>query len=246
MNYQEFKEKVLQAVSRRLGDSIRVELKPMVKNNGVVCDGIIFRTAGADPESMNACPVIHLNGYYEEPCDDSCVERAAGRIIEVYEGSHKDTQGVQDIRSYRTAREQAACCVVNYEKNLGLLETIPHKRFLNLAVDYRIFPKYDPLVTVLVTDALLGSWGVTADQLYKEAFYNASSVTPHEILRMSDVIADMIDGGFDKDWDPYILTNTDRLYGAAQILYPSILHRIADDLDSDFLFCRAAYMRFLS
>ena len=60
MNYEEFLSYVRKKVQEILGDSARVELHHILKNNSVAKDGILILEEG-----RSISPTIYLNSFYE-------------------------------------------------------------------------------------------------------------------------------------------------------------------------------------
>lgn len=115
-------------------------------------------------------------------------------------------------------------------------------------------------LSFLVTQEHLNRWGVSGESLYQEAIKNSSFLLPEKMITLREqmkesVLAAISEGkdetvqqemlsfifamenGFGQDNifnDIYVLTNTENFYGAAAMLYPDILKRAAESMQSNF------------
>ena len=61
LNYNVFGNEVKQEVEKLLGTEVRVELRQITKNNGIILDGICILEKGC-----NVSPTIYLEEFYRE------------------------------------------------------------------------------------------------------------------------------------------------------------------------------------
>ena len=80
MNYNVFGNEVKQEVEKLLGTEVRVELRQITKNNGIILDGICILEKGC-----NVSPTIYLEEFYREYKNGMSLREIASRICEVYE-----------------------------------------------------------------------------------------------------------------------------------------------------------------
>jgi len=84
--------------------------------------------------------------------------------------------------------------VVSAEANKEMLETVPHQNMEDMAVAYRFILSSDEdgRASILVTNQILETMGVTPEQLHADAIENAPQIKPAEIKGMSEVMAEMM------------------------------------------------------
>ena len=140
---------------------------------------------------------------------------------------------------------------MNCDKNMELLEKIPHRCFLNLAIVY--FAVIDNVDNgrgiVTIYNNHLEHWKVGEELLYKLAMKNTPVLYPAELKPMNQVVSDMIlkeDRDIDVDtliahvdsmneqFPMYVLTNTYRSYGASCMLYDGLMRKLALRMNTDF------------
>ena len=265
MEFEKFLEKVKNAVQAYFGENLRLTVSNVLKNNGVTLSGLIFMC-----EDSEVASTIYLNGFYEEYSQGQPFGEIVRRICAVYEENKPDQDLNMDFfNDYAKVRPKLACRLIHYEKNRQLLEKLPHRRFLDMAVVYCCIMMSDRIgcACVLINDSHMELWQASEEQLYQDTMDNMPRVLPVEFSSMDDFMFDVIrkaiqdkmeetpeedsDGcqamldevaeilvGWPKKENPerkmYILTNKQRFYGAASILYPGVLKKYADTRGCDF------------
>ena len=79
-----------------------------------------------------------------------------------------------------------------------------------------------------VTPQLLDTWGISVDEVFAQAERNQESLRPAVVLNLSA----LLDG--DEGNPLYIVTTSNRAYGASAILYNGVADRLRDALGGDF------------
>lgn len=109
------------------------------------------------------------------------------------------------------------------------------------------------VMSVPVTNMLMETWKITKDELHKLALANLPKLTPSTFVSMNELMAEMMlpeimsNMGVDRetaeemihDMVPpenmmYVLSNKQRLDGAAAILDSEIMHRVQEKIGNDF------------
>lgn len=136
--------------------------------------------------------------------------------------------------------------VVSAEVNKEMLETVPHQNIEDMAVVYRFVLNSDDegRASILVTNQLIESMGVTPEQLHADAMENAPQIKPVEIKGMSEVMAEMMGveqaemmGLFPvapEDEKIYVATVLDKVHGAGVLAYQNFMDQAAERAGGDF------------
>lgn len=125
--------------------------------------------------------------------------------------------------------------VVNYKHNKKLLKTIPHRRFLDLAVCYRILINVNKkeIRSVLLTN----EFGITEETLFQLAIHNMPKLLPLKVMDLYDCIPENLCSDFlkgkNKLPEAYIVSNVYQNRGAGWILYKNVFSELAEKLDGD-------------
>ena len=137
---------------------------------------------------------------------------------------------------YDSVKDRIVYRLVGYEKNKETLESQPHERFLKWAKLYYFVQDEKGIV---VSNSLLDVWGVTAEEIKAVAEINTPRLLPARFEAISETLTALNKTRqFPREYEQsilYVLTNTQRQYGAAAICYPGILKDIAAELGEDLL-----------
>lgn len=244
MTYDTFKSVIVQKIKQLLPPDTSVQLHPVIKNNGLKLDGLTISNS-----ESNLSPTIFLNYYYENRDVFPDFDAICRDIMLTYtQNKSSEPINIDFFTDYKQIKEHLAYRIINYEKNKELLQTVPHFRYLDLAIVFYSLLNFSDKghATILIRTNHLQLWHICADELYEQTCRTTPLLLPYDFRCMSDVLSDM----FDKD-DPftqdvqniqntpdtfcpmYVLTNTRKLYGASCMLYPCLLEQISEKLQAD-------------
>ncbi len=246
MNYEEFKDYVLKYAKNEIGEEGKVCINHVIKNNGTELDGLVIML-----NSKNVSPTIYLEAFYNEYISGVNIDTIIECIMTLYNNSmDKMDIKIDFFDDFMKVKNLIAYKVINYEQNVKLLETLPHKRILDLAVVFYCIIKDESIgnATVLIHNSHLSTWNITLDELYKVALDNTPKLLECRITRMSDIIMELFNesdikadedeilhiiNNEDEPCDMYVMTNADKINGAACMFYDDKLSDFADKMDSD-------------
>lgn len=235
MDYTEFKEVLKKLVQEKAGTNMKVEIVQIIKNNQTKSENLTY----IDP-NYNLFPSIQLKELYQEYQKygmDWCVDEAVSVL-----GNMKKIHEDQLIGSWESAKERIIVELVKESWNQKLLEEIPYKTFLDLAVIYRLkmweCKSGDAVHTV--TNGMMEYWDISEEELYEAAIANLQK-EEFEIIGWQQAVQDMIEELIDvkeesefHEW-MYIFTNRSRIKGAVAMLRTDLLDRFAKAQESDLI-----------
>jgi len=248
MNYEGFLTQVQKSVGDIIGEEGKVSISHVIKNNGVELDGLIIMM-----KDSNVSPTIYLNSYYDENCTGRPFEEIVDNIMEVYnENKDKVTICADFFMNFENIREKIVYKVINYDQNKKLLQKVPHKMILDLAVVFYCLIEQGELgnATALIYNTHLKTWDIDVNAIYEIAMKNTPKLLQSNIKKMADIIKELfmqeqninddenldIFNKMDSDdisADMFVLTNISRINGAACMLYEDVLSNFANSIDSD-------------
>ena len=241
MEYREFLENVRKEVESRYDSNVSVTLNHVMKNNGTELDGITIME-----KDKNIAPTIYINSFYDRYREGVSLKAVVSEIIRIYNQNKNSININADyFENNENVRKTIVYKLVNYQKNKKLLEDVPYKRVLDLAVVFYclIEQRKGVSATALIHNEHLRIWNVTEDEIYNDALKNTPVLLAGSIVPMSKILSE-IAGTAPVDNDEkvceytgedilYVLTNSSRVNGAACILYDNLLKKFANDVHSD-------------
>ena len=241
MEYREFLENVRKEVESRYDSNVSVTLNHVMKNNGTELDGITIME-----KDKNIAPTIYINSFYDRYREGVSLKAVVSEIIRIYNQNKNSININADyFENYENVRKTIVYKLVNYQKNKKLLEDVPYKIVLDLAVVFYclIEQRKGVSATALIHNEHLRIWNVTEDEIYNDALKNTPVLLAGSIVPMSKILSE-IAGTAPVDNDEkvceytgedilYVLTNSSRVNGAACILYDNLLKKFANDVHSD-------------
>ena len=239
MEYKEFVEYIKMNAGYIAGEGGNITINHVIKNNGCEMDGLVIMEKGKD-----IAPTIYLDSFYELYTNGENIKNIIRQIEVIYEQNKNNvTFDVNILKHFDTIKDKIVYKVVNYRSNEKLLEQVPHKRILDLAVVFYCLldNEYGRSATALIYNNNLKNWNVTIDDVYKAALKNTPDLLHSKISSMAALFEKCgvnVDGEeVDlKDYVPsdmYVLTNESKLNGAACILYENVLYDFAQKLGAD-------------
>ena len=246
MSFDAFTAAVVKDVQKRKGDDCHIFSNTVRKNNGVELTGIIMKRTDS-----NAFPTVYIDDFYEEYQQGADYDGILNRIINVLEDARIDnTVDLSDFLCYEKTASQIVYKLINYEKNRELLKEIPYKIFCNLAIVFYytvMTPPFCGRASILIYNSHMEKWGVDSEELLKRAMENTPQLLPAQIQNLEELMIGMLEGcnealpeelrqeftGERRRTPMYVLTNKQKLLGAACMLYPLIIRDFADKMDKD-------------
>lgn len=244
MSFEEFTEDVLKEIRVKTGGTYQIRKHDVVKNNDVKLTGIEVVKEYAD-----IGPCVYLDEFYREyKADgmkfDEIVDEAC-RLIKKHEEEAPDVD-LSGFRNWETVREDIYPKLVNAEQNKELLEKIPYRTFMDLAVVYYAVVRdseQKDIGTILIHNGHMEIWGQEEENLYRTAMINMRADGEADFTTIETIVKRMLpgitfpkkDGNASRDVDMYILTNRCKRFGAAEILDKKTLRIIADQVGDGFI-----------
>lgn len=254
MDYREFLSEVKQQVQENIEDKYEVEIYKVPKNNGIIQDGLSIRL-----KTDSCAHAIYLNAYYEQLGNDMTLEEIVADIVSVYK-THIGISANQEeaLICFDHIKDNVVFKLIRVETNLELLMDIPHVRFLDMAVVFYLILAENETgqMTALICNSHLEVWGITEEELYRQAKINTPKLLPARIQTMKAVISEMFATQLEEDADAemmdelleditnepplYVFTNKNGINGAGCILYDGPLEEFAQEQNADIIILPAS------
>ena len=191
MNFQDFLKLVKREIEKKFDKDYSVSYNHVIKNNGVELDGLVIYKEG-----VTVVPNVYVNDYYEmyKKCGD--IDLVIKKIIDMYE-SALSSQFINNFTfdyTFENMKDKIYYRIVNYEKNKKMLNEIPYKKFLDMAIIFYCLldNSKDGIASIRITNLHIQKWVISKSELLDIAMNNTPKIFPGVIRSMKDVIKDLI------------------------------------------------------
>jgi hypothetical protein len=208
---------------RKMLPEASVEFVEQTKNNGLKLKGVLIKK-----QDEKAAPIIYIDSFIEAiEKQEITEEEAARRVVEIY---NKSGLNIPEINK-DFILDNVKIVIVNKEKNSDLLQEIPHKDFLNLAIIYRVFTKInEDSMSFIVKNEILEALKISFEDFDIQAHKNTKDFN---IRNMNEIISEKFGMDIGDDCPLWVLSNKDNYYGASIITQKNELRKLAEKLEDD-------------
>lgn len=238
MEKTEFAQLLKNEVESKTGKEVR--LTKVLKNNDVTLTGISI----IYPDS-NVTATTYVEYYFNSyQQGDKTLEEIVNKVIEACENGMKDVEKdlMKFFLNYDLVKVKCrlGCRLINYERNKEMLQHVPHKRVMDLAVVYQCTTNITPVDkgSIMIENKHLEAWGVSQEQFISDAEENMKRRLDPVIIPMEEItpsIYIILHREFGNDLvGMYVMSNWEHNYGAVEMIYgTSTLKEFADKMESD-------------
>ncbi|MGL6202312.1 MAG: DUF5688 family protein [Lachnospiraceae bacterium] len=240
MNFNIFISTVKKEIERRMSGEVTLRVCKAIKNNGVEKTGLAFQK-----EEERLSPTIYMEEYYQQFEDGMAMEEVIVSILNLYhEIRYTPDWDAAGIESFEQIKSLIAYRLIGREKNLELLEEVPHRDYLDMAVVYYLLLEVGShgSATMMIRNEHLEMWQVTQEEIFRYAAENTARLLPAEFKSMETVLKelelqDQVEEAAEcetEEGSMYVLSNEIRSFGASVILYDQMLQNLADKIKESF------------
>ena len=219
MQYEEFKEKLIQALPDYLPAKYHdweISCHEVVKVNGTY-ETLFIMPQGGYGGTPNLY-VDDLYGYYRHcRCFEQVCQKAAAVFVTGMDYAARFS--VKDV--CELPKDRIIYVLIPQKGNERLLANVPHRLTMDLAVIYRIALEAENggMDSAVISSAMAEELGLSEEELYHLAMENTPVIMGLEIKRSEGL--------------PFMVTNKLCISGATTILYPGVLAELAEELEHD-------------
>jgi len=249
MNYQEFKERLIADVETQIKEQkldVKLIQQEVRKNNDVLLDGLMLKG------DSDIAPTIYLNDLYKKGYQEGKpMEGLVSEVLECMQDSViQQMSGVAQQLHWDTLKNKVIFQVIGAEGNPDAYKRIPARKEQDMLLTYRILldASKDVMASFQVDQTMHERLGVSEEELYQAAIRNMPELvppmlqnmetmldeilsdTPSQVISLDDSLQKLEKGGM-----MYVLTNPQKMYGAANVFYPDVMDKIAQAFDNDMI-----------
>ena len=240
MDYENFKESFIEDVKASLyerGIDANVSIHQVDKMNES------YEAITVTPEGSNIGVNLNMEKFFEAYENGTDIDAVVAKAVDTIEGglNNQPAVDVSALTDYDQMKDKLIMEVVSAEANAEMLDKVPHQNIEDMAVVYRfvIDSNDDGRATILVTNQLIETMGVTPEQLHADALENAPELKPAVIKGMSEVMAEMMGMSPEElammgmptdpaDEQMYVATVPDKIHGAGVIAYQDFMDQASE------------------
>lgn len=207
-------------------------------------------------EQQHIVPTINLDRFYQayEKGEISLSDALKEMAMQVQQ-ELKEVDFSQFFE-YDRAKEQLFIRVNSAEQNQEVLKNVPHQLMEDLVITYHIAADISQgsIASTLITNDMIKYYGITEEQLHKDALENTEKIFPAKVQSMETVmkeliLKDMLTAGLDDEEvermiqsiedaeqssQMIVVTNRQGINGAAVMFYPDEMDRLSIQFQGDF------------
>lgn len=229
--YEQFVNEVTEAITVAAGTEYIVIPRRERRNNSVVLDGIMLQKG-----NERVAPNVYLNQYYPKYCSGENAERIAEQILVLCKEKREEILGLMEKLDFSPEyiREHLYYRLVGRERNAELLQEIPHRGYLNLAVIYYwiVYEAGEQIGSIMMTRRQMERFGWTEEELMQMAQQNTPRLFPPLTKGMDEIVGDLL--AQQAELNMLVLSNEKGINGAACLLYPGVITMLEDAMKGSF------------
>lgn len=237
MKFEEFVEEIIENMQKRVPENYLVQVQNICKNNDLKLTGL---TIG--DQNLNIYPTIYLEEFYKKYEEGVSFETITDIIWNTYcQNAPKGNWDTSRFIEWRNVKDIICPKIINYGANRELLNSVPYRKVCDLAVVYYAVVDIceNGVASILLRNEHLKLWGKTEADLYELALENYRRIFSITSRNLDDIILELMNCKEDISFDEntivpmIVVTNNKKLNGAAAILFPDELQKIADKMGTD-------------
>lgn len=233
MEYKEFKTELQEKVQKEMGSHVKIKFVTVLKNNQTDWEELACEAPGE-----NATPAIPLKEFYKR-YQEKGIDWCVGAAVTIFETGDMINEG-ELFQTWEKMKRKIRIELVNHAWNQEMLKTVPHKKFLDLAILFRIIICETEQTTAgcIVTGEMMNYWEIDIEELYGEALQNLYREEQFEIVGLEKEAARIMGKAYEKDKeddDIFLLSNRRRTKGASGMLRTDLLTEFAEKQGCDLI-----------
>ncbi len=243
MNYEMFKDEVKNEILRYMPEEFKnasVEIREFEKVNYTI-EELVIHPQREQENTRTITPCITLPQFYEMYKENKDFEECMINLAGIYTKAFSDIPEIREEIKHNYVKENIIMMVVNTNQNMDQLEKRPHREVCDLAIVYRVMmgEHKQGMSSIQVTHDVAEQMGLNEQELYDLARINTKRLLKPTIQGMSSVIREILSESemgeldIDKEERMFVISNTEKTYGAVNMLFPENLAPLANTLGCD-------------
>lgn len=194
-------------------------------------------------EDENISPTIYLEPFYEALENGASFNDVINKILRkyYYAKTGGDDFEIESLHNFGYVRDGLYVQLINRHFNQNLLQNVPHTLFLDdfaIIIRCRIESSLGSIGSFLVNDHIAGIWQVDYETILSLALQNTKRLFGIKLIPIEELIRRVAPESLIEPADQnlmWIMTNTDRSFGATTVLFDDVLKDFAKEHGSFYV-----------
>lgn len=236
---EEFGNRLCNALKEAIGAGYEAAYKEVTKNNGVCLHAIMITKKGS-----NVSPAIYIDELYGDYEEGRSFGDIVYDVLCVYQRNAKEIRmDMEFFTHFERVKDRILYKLIHRESNESLLKEVPYIEWNDLALVfyYSFEDERFGKATILIRNSHLEMWNINQSTLYENAKKNMLKLRPEEMLPIKQIIREIITQNpcaaieQEPEVAMYVLSNCERIYGAAALLYSESLKELTVRLNKNLI-----------
>lgn len=222
LEIKEFRKAVIEKLKKDLGAEYDIKEQDVVKINHVEKFGICVSNGQSD-----LMPVIYIEEFYDRYINGESMEDIIDVFKKIIDESGEQeflAENFQNMLCWEKVKNQLKAKVVNTQRNLEMLEKMPHVPFADLSIVFHVelAQTQNGIASIQINNLLMKQLGVDSNTLYQQAVDNMEE--EYTLRSLSGIIT-----GEDETEDGmWVLSNKSCICGAVEIVCDKVKNDLVD------------------
>ena len=237
MNFSEFSLALTTLVNAKLGDNYEVSNTKITKNNGNRLHGINVKCSG-----KNVSPTFYVDDLYDqyengEISFEECFEKIVREVRKTFD--NLPDLHLEQFNDFSKVKDKILYKLINTAANEELLKDVPYETVNDLSKIFfvNVSEKVGEMAFTIRNEHM-SAWGITAEDISSAADANMPQMGGETFMSLAHMINQLneiqiIDEREDTESTTFVLSNRDRVFGAAAALYTGEIQRLAERREAD-------------
>lgn len=173
-------------------------------------------------------PALNLDDFFRQYLHGAELRGLMRHMAEIVKVGN-DRFDISWIRNYENIRNHLCVRVCGMERNMDVLKTVPYRNTEDIAMTCHIMLDGSDGETagIMVTKEMCSHYGIDEDSLFRDALNSSRRLLPPHMDTIRNILHSQIGINTTAGEKMLVLTNRNKIYGAAVIFYPGILRMAA-------------------
>lgn len=225
ITYEEYVTQLTTALKEQsLTRGLSLDIRKVAKNNNVLLDAVSVT-------GQKVSSTVYMQNFFNAFCSGMPLQEIVDIILEEVSKPVADIEEkVARVFNYEDVSNLIIPALINYKQNEEYLQTVPHRKFLDLAEIYMVCFNEDEEIRELmkITDSVLNLWGISKEELREKAMANVRRKNFFSAASMYEMCEEMLKRMEEKEEQndlsllnaPIVLSA--KVGGASVLLFPEI------------------------